>query len=113
MAEMAVKMPSRDEMLAALQDICDPEIPVSIVDLGLVYDIQTHEGTPGKVHVQMTLTTMGCPMAGFLVAQVKERLQQMPGVEECYVELVWNPPWTPDFCTEDGKEQLSMLGIPV
>ncbi|HEX9426799.1 MAG TPA: iron-sulfur cluster assembly protein [Candidatus Polarisedimenticolia bacterium] len=85
----------------------DPEIPVNIYELGLIYDIQV---TPeGAVRIAMTLTSPMCPVAGSLPPDVEARLRSIPGVTEAKVEVTWEPPWGPDKMTEAAKLQLNML----
>jgi metal-sulfur cluster biosynthetic enzyme len=94
------------DVLEGLREVFDPEIPVNIVDLGLVYEIDLQ---PGRAHVKMTLTAMGCPMAADVMADVRGRLLQLPGVEEATVELVYDPPWTPERMTEEARWELGMV----
>ncbi|MGM0398999.1 MAG: metal-sulfur cluster assembly factor [Halobacteriota archaeon] len=95
----------------ALRDVYDPEIPVNIVDLGLVYDIEEREDNENAVHVEMTLTSMGCPVADSIKRNVTVAAESVEGVENASVELVYEPPWSPAEATEDGKAQLQSLGI--
>ena len=95
-----------EDVLEVLREVFDPEIPVNIVDLGLVYEIDVQ---PRRVAVKMTLTAMGCPMAGDVMADVRDHLLQLPGVEDAGVELVYEPPWTPERMTEDARWELGML----
>ena len=83
-----------------LRQVVDPEIGCNIVDLGLVYDVSIENG---KVLVKMTLTARGCPMHESLIGGVKNAFQAVPGVAETEVELVWDPPWTPEMMTEFGR----------
>ncbi len=96
---------SRDEVIEALKDVYDPEIPVNVVDLGLVYDVQVAEG---DVSVKMTLTFAGCGMGPYIGQQAEWRIAELEGVEDVNVELVYDPPWTPDMITEDGKKMLGL-----
>lgn len=95
-----------DDVIDALREVYDPEIPVSIVDLGLIYEIAIQ---PPRVDVKMTLTAMGCPMAGEVMAEVRDHLLDLPGVEEAGVELVYDPPWTPDRMSEEARWELGMI----
>ncbi|MCC7493766.1 MAG: DUF59 domain-containing protein [Fimbriimonadaceae bacterium] len=104
-------MATQEEVLEALKDCYDPEIPINVVDLGLVYGVAVDEA--GEVLVDLTLTSIGCPMAGELVAQVSEAAKAVEGVAGVQVNLVWSPPWSPQLATDDGKQQLAMMGIPV
>lgn len=94
-----------DEVYEALRDVYDPEIPVNVVDLGLVYDVKVDEG---NVDVKMTLTFAGCGMGPYIAQQAEWRLAELEGVEDVKVEVVFDPPWTPDMITEDGKKLLGM-----
>lgn len=97
--------PSKEEMIERLKQIFDPEIPVNIYDLGLIYDIQILDK---KVSIQMSLTSKHCPAAQSLPAQIKEVISRTKGVEEVFVEVVWDPPWTRDMISPDAKD---ILGI--
>ena len=97
-------MLSQEEILEALKECYDPEIPVNVVDLGLVYGVEV---TPeDKVKVTMTLTTPGCGMAHQIAMQVKQRTLQIPGVKDASVTVVWEPPWNPSRMSEAAKKQL-------
>lgn len=97
-------MPTREEILERLRPVVDPEIGISIVDLGLVYDVE-EEGR--RVTVRMTLTTPLCPYGPALVGQVRDLVAAIPGVEEAKVDLVWDPPWDPrTMASDDAKDQL-------
>jgi metal-sulfur cluster biosynthetic enzyme len=101
--EQAVK---EEDVYEVLREVFDPEIPVNIVDLGLVYEVAIK---PARVDVKMTLTALGCPMAGEVMSDVRDHLLQLPGVEEAGVELVYEPPWTPERMTEDARWELGMV----
>ena len=103
MAETATV--TREEVLEALKEVYDPEIPVNVVDLGLVYDLEVKEG---DVNIKMTLTFAGCGMGPYIAQQAEWRLAELEGVEDINVEMVYEPPWTPDLITEDGKKQLGL-----
>ena len=85
----------------ALKSVHDPEIPVNIYDLGLIYDVDRQQN--GNVYVTMSLTAPGCPVAGEMPGQVARALASVEGVGEVSVELVWSPPWTPDRMSDDAK----------
>ena len=85
----------------ALKSVHDPEIPVNIFDLGLIYDVDRKKN--GNVYVTMSLTAPGCPVAGEMPGQVARALAAIDGVGEVSVELVWSPPWTPDRMSDDAK----------
>ena len=100
------------EVWAKLKECYDPEIPCNIVDLGLVYDIQIKplEGTPDTcVDVKMTLTAIGCPMAGMITGNVQQKLLEMDGVSEANVEIVFDPPWNQSMISETGRKRLGLL----
>jgi FeS assembly SUF system protein len=94
-------------VIAALRTIYDPEIPVNIYDLGLIYGLDVDAS--GKVDIRMTLTAPACPVAGTFPATVEQRLYEVPGVSEVRVELVWEPAWSMDRLSEAAKLQLGML----
>ena len=109
MSEQQAETPLRareEDVIEVLREVYDPEIPVNIVDLGLVYEIDIR---PARVDVKMTLTALGCPMAGEVMSDVRDHLLELPGVEEAGVELVYEPPWTPDRMTEDARWELGMV----
>lgn len=95
------------EVIEALQTVYDPEIPVNIYELGLIYDIAV--SPEGAVTVQMTLTSPACPVAGTLPPEVEAKVRAVPGVTEARVELVWEPPWTMERMSEVAKLELGML----
>ncbi len=95
-------------VIEALREIYDPEIPVNIYDLGLIYGLDVDEAT-GSVSVEMTLTAPGCPVAQTFPGQVEDRLLAVEGVRDARVELVWDPPWTQDRLSEEAKLQLGLL----
>ncbi len=97
----------REQVIGALKGIYDPEIPVNIYDLGLIYRAEVDEG--GAVRVAMTLTAPACPMAAMLPRQVEERLRALPGVTDCKVELVWDPPWTPERMSPEARLRLGFF----
>jgi FeS assembly SUF system protein len=109
MSEQQAKTPVQvreEDVIEVLREVFDPEIPVNIVDLGLVYEIDIH---PPRVDVKMTLTALGCPMAGEVMTDVRDHLLQVAGIEEAGVELVYEPPWTPERMTEDARWELGMV----
>ncbi len=97
---------TEDQVIDVLRECYDPEIPVNIVDLGLIYGIEIQ---PQRVDVRMTLTALGCPLAGEVMSDVRDHLLTLPGVEEAGVELVYEPPWTPDRMTEEARWELGMV----
>ncbi len=101
----------KDTLWEALKTVFDPEIPVNIVDLGLVYSLESsdHENGGNKVDVQMTLTAPGCGMGPVIAEDAKTRLEAVPGVTEASVDIVWDPPWNQDMITEEGKMVLGLI----
>jgi FeS assembly SUF system protein len=97
----------RDSVIAALRTVYDPEIPINIYDLGLIYAIDVLPG--GRVDIRMTLTAPACPVAGKMPHVVEERVMQVPGVDEARVELVWDPPWSRGLLSDAAKLQLGLL----
>ena len=94
-------------MIAALQTVYDPEIPLNIYDLGLIYKLTL--APSNAVKVEMTLTAPGCPVAGDIVAAVKQRVEAIPEVPRAEVELVWDPPWTRERLSEAARLELGMM----
>ena len=97
---------TKEEIIEALKDVYDPEIPVNVVDLGLIYDCEVQDG--GTVDVKMTLTFPGCGMGPYIAQQAEWRIAEIDAVEDVNVEMVFDPPWSPDLITEDGKLQLGL-----
>ena len=98
---------TEDGVIAALKTVFDPEIPVDIYELGLVYAIEL--GDDGSVKVEMTLTTPNCPSAQELPAMAEEAVRTVPGVTDVTVEIVWDPPWDPSRMSEDSRLALNMF----
>lgn len=96
----------REDVIAALRTVYDPEIPINIYDLGLVYDIDLLP--EGRVDIRMTLTAPACPVAGEMPEIVEERVMQVPGVDEVRVDLVWDPPWGRERLSEEARLQLGL-----
>lgn len=93
----------------ALRQVYDPEIPVNVVDLGLIYNVRIEPAGEGeRVDVDMTMTTPGCPAHGMLTTNARERIEQIPGVKEVNVNLVWSPPWTPARLSDEAKKKLGI-----
>ena len=99
--------PTEDAVIAACATVYDPEIPVNIYELGLVYAIGIEDD--GAVQVEMTLTAPGCPSAQELPEQVREAIMAVAGVRRCDVDVVWDPPWDPSRMTEDARLSLNMF----
>lgn len=98
-------MPTQEEVYDVLRTCYDPEIPVNIVDLGLVYDVQVLQQ---KVDVKMTLTAHGCSMGGYIASEAEQKLLELPGVQEAKVEIVWEPSWEPSMMSSEAKKTLGM-----
>jgi cysteine desulfuration protein SufE len=103
----APKTDLESDIILALRQVYDPEIPVNIYDLGLIYDIQAD--ADGQVFIRMTLTAPNCPIADDVVAQVREAVSDVPGVKDVQVDLVFEPEWTTDRMSEEAKLELGML----
>ncbi|MGA2414422.1 MAG: metal-sulfur cluster assembly factor [Candidatus Sulfotelmatobacter sp.] len=103
---------TEQEVLSALRSCYDPEIPVNIVDLGLIYKVNFTPADPEQakqdVTVDMTLTSQGCPEHVNISAQVKSRLEQLPGIRNASVNVVWSPAWTPERLSPDARKQLGI-----
>jgi metal-sulfur cluster biosynthetic enzyme len=101
---------TQDEVMSALKQCYDPEIPVNIVDLGLIYGIRIEAAPDSRqdVTVEMTLTAQGCPAHVMISDQVKSRVEQLPGVRNASVNIVWEPPWTPERLSADARKQLGI-----
>jgi FeS assembly SUF system protein len=97
----------KPRIIEALRTVHDPEIPVNIHDLGLVYAIEIYDG--GRVRILMTLTTPGCPVAQEFPAHVAQVVKAVPGVSDCEVEIVWEPPWSAERITVEDRLRLGLL----
>jgi len=99
-----------DRLWSALAEVQDPEMPVSLVDLGVIYGVRESDGV---VVVDLTFTAMGCPASEFIVDDVRERLLRESGVREVTINVVWDPPWTAARMTEAGRDALEAWGLAV
>jgi len=101
---------TQEEVLTALKDCYDPEIPVNIVDLGLIYGVKFDpaEGDTQDVTIDLTLTSQGCPAHVSIGEQIKMRLLQLPGVRNANVNVVWTPPWSPERISPGARKQLGI-----
>ena len=97
----------KEKIVEVLKTIYDPEIPVDIYELGLIYEIDVDD--EGAAHLKMTLTSPACPVAGTLPPEVETKVNGVEGVSTAEVELVWEPPWSPDRMTEAAKLQLNLM----
>jgi FeS assembly SUF system protein len=105
--ETTSAVPSEDALITAIATVFDPEIPVNIYELGLIYAIEIADD--GAVKVEMTLTAPACPSAQELPEQVRDAVLTVSGVTSCHVETVWDPPWDPSRMTEEARLQLNMF----
>jgi metal-sulfur cluster biosynthetic enzyme len=99
-----------DRLWAALAEVQDPEMPINLVDLGVIYRVAEQDGL---VEVDLTFTAMGCPASDFILEDVRERLLREDGVREVRINVVWNPPWTTARVTEAGRDALESWGLAV
>ena len=97
----------REDVIEVIKSVYDPEIPVNIYELGMIYEVEVNEDA--DVQVKMTLTSPACPVAGTLPGEVEDKVKNVEGVQSGTVELVWEPAWTPDLMTEAAKLQLGMM----
>ena len=95
---------TKEEVIEVLKTCYDPEIPINIIDLGLVYGVEV-EGD--LVHIKMTLTMPGCPMGELIIENVKRKVEAIEGVKEAKIELVWDPPWTPERISEEAMKRIT------
>ena len=98
-------MVTQEQVREALREVYDPEIPVNVVDLGLIYKVKI-EGS--KVEVDMTMTARGCPMYAYIAEQTRKRLLKIEGVEEAEINVVWEPPWNPTMISEEARKRLGL-----
>jgi len=96
-----------EQVIQALKTVYDPEIPVDIYELGLIYELNVD--AQGHASILMTLTAPGCPVAGSMPEMVRAAAESVPGIESAEVELVWDPPWTPDMMSMRAKLELNMI----
>lgn len=96
-----------NKIIEALKLVYDPEIPVNIYEMGMIYEIRVKEG--GNIYIKMTLTSPACPVAESLPGDVKARVESIEEVNQVYVDLVWDPPWTQDMMSEEAKLELGFF----
>ncbi len=106
-AEKADRAELNEAVIEALKSVYDPEIPVNIYELGLIYAVNIDEN--GKVEIEMTLTSPACPVAGTLPPEVEGKIRSIPGVTECSVKVVWEPTWGMHMMSEEAKLQLNLF----
>lgn len=97
----------RDKVEEALRNVYDPEIPVNVVDLGLVYEIQIRDGN--KVNVTMTLTAPACPVAGDIIFDAESKIRAIEGVQDVHIHLTFDPPWNKEMMSDEAKLELGWL----
>ena len=102
-------MVDQDQIREAMKQVDDPELGINVVDLGLLYEVNVDEAT-GKVDLNMTLTSMGCPLTDQIIADVRKYVEPLDGVTSVDVNWVWDPPWGPDKMTDDGKLMMKVMG---
>lgn len=102
-------MVDQDDIREAMKQVDDPELGINVVDLGLLYGVSVDEST-GKVDLEMTLTSMGCPLTDQIIADVRKFVEPLDGVTSVEVNWVWDPPWGPDKMTDDGKLMMKVMG---
>jgi metal-sulfur cluster biosynthetic enzyme len=107
-AARAEASPDGERLWRALEEVLDPEWPISVVDMGLIYGLRWQNG---QVELQLTFTAMGCPALEMIIGDVRDRLLHEKGVESVAVEIVWDPPWTRERLSERGREKLKTWGI--
>src|SRR2546429_7597339 len=100
--------PLEERIWLALAEINDPEMPVNLVDLGLIYGLKVREGT---VRLRLTFTAMGCPASDMIVGDIRERLLAEPGVGDVVIDVVWDPPWSAARLTPDGRQAPQAWGL--
>ncbi|NIR52448.1 metal-sulfur cluster assembly factor [candidate division KSB1 bacterium] len=103
-------MVTEEQVWQALQEVTDPEYPLSIVDLGMIYDVDVQAE---QVNITMTFTAIGCPAIEMIISDMKEAVLKLPDVKKVDVEIVWSPPWTKDKITSKGREILQYYGVGV
>lgn len=98
-------MVTKIQVLEALKTVYDPEFPISVVDLGLIYDVKVDKD---NVRIKMTLTTPGCPMSGVIVNMVQQKVESLNGVKKAEVELVFEPPWSPERMSKEARKKFGI-----
>ncbi len=101
---------TKEQVYAALKEVNDPELPISLVDLGLIYGVEVDNG---NVDIRMTLTASGCPAIDMIKEDIIEKLAGTKGVDSVNIQVVWSPAWTKEMLTDDGVYALKALGIAV
>ena len=102
--------PLEARIWSALAEINDPEMPINLVDLGVVYGVEVGQGL---VRVRLTFTAMGCPASDMIVGDIREQLLKEPGVDDVVIDVVWDPPWSSERLTPEGRDALRSWGLSV
>ena len=98
-------MVAKEDVVKALKTVNDPEIGIDIVDLGLVYDLKIDDDS---VTIKMTMTAPSCPLTDWILFDAQKKVEEMDGVSKCDIELVWDPPWTPDMISDEARKMLNL-----
>ncbi len=101
-------MVTTERVWDALRSVSDPEYPLSIVELGMVYGVRLDQGT---AEISMTFTSIGCPAMDMIATDMRDAVLAVPGIDAVNIEVVWSPPWTKDCISEQGKKALAMYGV--
>lgn len=101
-------MPTEAHIRDALRTVTDPEYPVSIADLGMIYGVAVHGGT---VTITMTFTSIGCPAMDMIGEDIEHAIRGLPGVDQVHIDVVWNPPWTKERISDRGRKVLAAHGV--
>ena len=99
-------MVTKEEVLEVLKTVSDPEIGVDIVNLGLIYNLEITDD--GVVNIRMTMTAPACPVTDWILVEAQKRVESLPGVKECNIELVWDPPWSLDMISDEARKLLNL-----
>lgn len=111
LVDHVVVRPGTERYWRALKEVRDPELPISVVDMGLIHDICRGAGDPSRLDVTMTFTATACPCMELMLMDVRDRLMEEEDVRAVGIEVVWDPPWTRDMITEEGRATLRQYGV--
>jgi metal-sulfur cluster biosynthetic enzyme len=111
LVDHVVVRPGTERYWRALKEVRDPELPISVVDMGLIHDIRRDRDRAGRLDVTMTFTATACPCMELMLMDVRDRLLKEEGVRAVAIEVVWDPPWTRDMITEEGRATLRRYGV--
>ncbi len=98
-------MVKKEDIIDVLKTVIDPEIGLDVINLGLVYEIKVNDD---NVYIKMTMTTPGCPLTSWILADAENKIKQVPGVKDVQIELVWDPPWSVDRISEEARKLLGL-----